>query len=97
MYADEQLVGFTVFAVDPDDGSYWIMAFMIDHKFQHRGLGRSGMEELIRYIKEKHACNKIVLGHRPENKRASNLYASLDFVEVGRDEREVVRELRLSK
>jgi len=94
MYVDEQLVGFAVYAIDPDDGSYWIIAFMIDHKFQHKGYGRSGMEELICYIKDKHACNKIVLGHRPENQRASNLYASLGFVEVGHDDREVVRELR---
>ncbi|MBO9607563.1 MAG: GNAT family N-acetyltransferase [Paenibacillaceae bacterium] len=94
VYVDEQLVGFAVYAVDPDDGSYWIMAFMIDHKFQRKGYGRSGMEELIGYIKEKHSCNKIVLGHRPENKRASDLYASLGFAEVARgDEREVIREL----
>lgn len=97
LYADEQLVGFAVYAVDPDDGSFWIMAYMIDHKFQHKGLGRSGLKELIRYIKEKHDCHKIVLGHRPENKRASNLYASLGFVEVRRDEREIIRELILSK
>ncbi|RIE00988.1 GNAT family N-acetyltransferase [Cohnella faecalis] len=97
MYTGEQLVGFAVCAIDPEDGSNWIMAYMIDHKFQHRGLGRSGMEELIRYMKEKHGCDKIVLGHRTENKRASNLYASLGFVEVGRDEREVIRELKISK
>src|SRR5690606_8422391 len=97
MYVEDQLVGFTVYAVDPDDGSYWIMAYMIDHKFQHRGFGRSCMEELIHYIKEKHACHKIALGHRPENIQAFSLYASFGFVEVDRDEREVVRELRFSK
>jgi Ser/Thr protein kinase RdoA (MazF antagonist)/RimJ/RimL family protein N-acetyltransferase len=97
IYTGEQLVGFAVYAADPDDGSYWIMAYMIDHKFQHRGLGRSGMEELVRYIKEKHACEKIVLGHRPENERATNLYVSLGFEEVGRSEREVIRELRFEK
>jgi diamine N-acetyltransferase len=97
VYADEQLVGFAVYAVDPEDESYWIMAFMIDHKFQHRGLGRSGMKELICHIKENHACDRIILGHRPENKRASDLYVSLGFIEVDRDEREVIRELIFSK
>lgn len=72
------------------------MAFMIDHRFQHRKLGRSGMEQLIGYIAAKHACEKIMLGHRPENVPASRLYASLGFVEVSRDEREVIRELKLS-
>lgn len=97
MYADEQLAGYTIYTVDPDDGSYWIMAFMIDHKFQHKGLGRSGMKKLIAYIQQKHACSKIVLGHRPENTRAANLYASLGFIETGREEHEVIRELRLAE
>lgn len=94
VYTGEQLIGFAAYAVDPDDGSYWIMAYMIDHKFQHKGLGRSGMEELIRYIHDKHGCDKIVLGHRAENERASHLYASLGFEEVGRDGIEIIRELR---
>ncbi|EGL19970.1 GNAT family N-acetyltransferase [Paenibacillus sp. HGH0039] len=97
MYNGEQLIGFAVYAVDPDDGSYWIMAYMIDHKFQHKGLGRSGMKELVRYIHEKHGCDKIVLGHRAENERASHLYASLGFEEVDRDGIEIIRELTLSK
>ncbi|MEC0244942.1 GNAT family N-acetyltransferase [Paenibacillus chitinolyticus] len=97
VYIDEQLIGFAVYAVDPDDGSYWIMAYMIDHKFQHKGLGRSGMEELVRYIHDKHGCDKIVLGHRAENERASRLYASLGFEEVDRDGIEIIRELTLSK
>ncbi|SEG77220.1 GNAT family N-acetyltransferase [Paenibacillus sp. UNC499MF] len=96
VYTGEQLIGFAVYAVDPDDGSYWIMAYMIDHKFQHKGLGRSGMKELVRYIHDKHGCDKIVLGHRAENERASHLYASLGFEEVSREGIEIIRELTLS-
>lgn len=95
IYSDEQLVGFAVCAVDPEDGNCWIMAYMIDHQFQRRGLGRSGMEKLVRYIKEKYDCDKIVIGHRLENKRASDLYRSLGFEEAGRSEREVIREFQL--
>ncbi|BBI31000.1 GNAT family N-acetyltransferase [Cohnella abietis] len=97
IYAGEQLVGFAVYAIDPDDESHWIMAYMIDHKFQHRGLGWAGMEELVRTIKEKYDCDKIVLGHRPENERASRLYDSLGFEEVSQNEREVIRELKFNK
>jgi Ser/Thr protein kinase RdoA (MazF antagonist)/GNAT superfamily N-acetyltransferase len=93
LYADEELVGFSVYSVDPEDGSYWIMAFMIDQKYQNRGLGRTGMDTLIRYIKAEHPCDKIVIGHRIENERATNLYTSLGFVEVSRDEFEVIRGL----
>jgi Ser/Thr protein kinase RdoA (MazF antagonist)/GNAT superfamily N-acetyltransferase len=94
LYTGEQLIGFAVYAVDPDDGSYWIMAYMIDHKFQHRGLGRSGMKALIHYIKEKHCCDKLLLGHRHDNEQASHLYASLGFEEIDRNDREVIRELK---
>ncbi|WP_248929170.1 GNAT family N-acetyltransferase [Paenibacillus hamazuiensis] len=97
IYHHEQLVGFAVYAVDPDDGNYWIMAYMIDHKFQRRGLGRSGMQELVRYIREKHDCAKIMLGHRPANVHAASLYASLGFEEIGRDESEMIRELRVPR
>lgn len=96
IYTGEHLAGFAVYAVDPDDGNYWIMSYLIDHRFQHRGLGRSGMVELIRYMKEKHDCEKIVLGHRPENERTSRLYTSLGFEQVDRNEHEIIRELRLS-
>lgn len=95
LYADDELVGFSVYAVDPEDGSYWIMAFMIDQKYQNRGFGRTGMDALIRTIKAEHHCDTIVIGHRIENECASNLYTSLGFVEVSRDEVEVIRELVL--
>ncbi|WP_246317509.1 GNAT family N-acetyltransferase [Paenibacillus agri] len=94
IYADAQLVGLAVYAVDPKDGAYWIMAYMIHHKFQHRGLGTAGMRALLRTIQEKHACDKIILGHRAENEVASRMYVSLGFAEISRNEGEVIRELR---
>lgn len=93
LYADEELVGCSVYAVDPDDDSYWIMAFMIDKKHQNKGFGRAGMNALIHFIEKEHSCVKIVLGHRPENERASDLYRALGFIEVDRDNTEVIREL----
>ncbi|MFS0724932.1 GNAT family N-acetyltransferase [Paenibacillus sp. 1P07SE] len=93
LYAEEQLVGYTVYACDPDDGSYWIMAYMIDQHYQGSGFGRSGMEALVRHIQDTHACDGIVLGHRPDNEQAARLYAFLGFEEVDRDEREIIRRL----
>ncbi|MCR2805931.1 GNAT family N-acetyltransferase [Paenibacillus soyae] len=93
IYAASRLVGLAVYAADPDDGSYWVMAFVIDRRYQSLGLGRAAMEELLRHMKEKHGCDRIRLGHRPENERAARLYASLDFREIERNDREIVREL----
>jgi Ser/Thr protein kinase RdoA (MazF antagonist) len=97
VYAGEHLVGIAIYAVDPDDNSYWIIAYMIDRSFQHRGFGRAGMEELIRHMTEKHGCDRIVLGHRPENETASRFYASLGFREINSNTNEVLRELGLQR
>jgi Acetyltransferases len=96
LYADDDIVGFTVYAIDPDDHNYWIMAFMIDHRHQGKGYGRSGMSAVVKHIQEQHGCKIILLGHRPNNERAANLYASLGFTEIDRTEYEVIRQLSLS-
>lgn len=49
LYVGDQLAGLAICAVDPDDESCWIVAYMIDRHMQQRGVGRSGMEALIRY------------------------------------------------
>lgn len=95
VYTGEQLAGLAVYAVDPDDGCYWIMAYIIDRSLQSRGLGRAGMKELIRYMMKAHGCNTIRLGHRPENGTAASLYASLGFRQIECSEDEIVRELSI--
>ncbi|MFD0868193.1 acetyltransferase [Chlamydia abortus] len=96
IYSGTDLVGLAIYAIDPEDGQYWIMAFVIDRQFQGKGLGRAGLTELIRYMKEKHACEYIILGHRPGNDRASGLYESLGFVEIDRSGTEIIRRLKLT-
>lgn len=49
------------------------------------------MNALIHHLQEEHGCDCILLGHRPENSTAARLYISLGFIEVGRDEHEIVR------
>ncbi|MCM3629572.1 GNAT family N-acetyltransferase [Paenibacillus glycanilyticus] len=96
LYAGEEIVGFAVYAIDPEDGNYWIMAFMIDHRQQGKGYGRFGMLAVVEHIREQHGCKVILLGHRPNNDRAARLYASLGFKEVDRTEYEVIRQLSLA-
>lgn len=97
VYAGEQLVGLTVHAVDPDDSSHWIMAFMIDRNYQNRGLGRAGMEKLISHLADSSGCDKIMLGHRPDNKIAYHLYDSLGFQKMDRNAHEIIRELNMHR
>ncbi len=97
IYFDSDLVGFAVYsdkAVHEDN--YWLLALMIDTKYQGRGYGREALRKLIDLMKESLKCKRIMIGHRPENGIAGNLYESLGFhsVSEGLIDGEVVRLLR---
>lgn len=95
VYHDEELVGFAVYCTAPDhDGNYWIPALMMDTRFQRKGYGKAAMIKLIQYMKENYACDRLMIGHRPNNVVASKLYQSLGFVKVGEVDGEVIRLLQ---
>jgi len=97
VYHGEELVGFIVYCNAPDDnGNYWIPAIMIDAKYQRKGYAKAAMVELIHYMKENYACDRLMLGHRPNNVIASKLYDSIGFAKVSEElvDGEVVRLLQ---
>ncbi|MBY0119730.1 GNAT family N-acetyltransferase [Paenibacillus xylanexedens] len=97
IYFDSDLVGFAMYSDKPDhEDNYWLFALMIDTKYQGRGYGREALRKLIDLMKESLKCKRIMIGHRPENGIAGNLYESLGFQRVseGLIDGEVVRLLR---
>lgn len=97
IYDDEELVGFIVYCNTPDhDGNYWIPALMIDAKFQRKGYARAAMIELINYMRTNYGCDRLMIGHRPNNIAAGRLYNSLGFMKVSEElvDGEVVRLLQ---
>ncbi|APO45348.1 spermidine acetyltransferase [Paenibacillus xylanexedens] len=94
IYFDSDLVGFAVYSDKPDhEDNYWLLALMVDTKYQGRGYGREALRKLIDLMKELFNCKSIMIGHRPENRIAGNLYESLSFQRVseGLIDGEVVR------
>ena len=84
IYNNDNIVGFCVYSLkDPDDGNPWIVSIMIDKKYQKRGFGKEAIKELIKLIKSFCNCNKIMIGHRPNNIVAGKLYESLGFKKTG--------------
>lgn len=67
---------------------------MMDTRFQRKGYGKAAMIKLIQYMKENYACDRLMIGHRPNNVVASKLYQSLGFVKVGEVDGEVIRLLQ---
>jgi len=101
IYAGETLVGFSVYGKDPEDGSYWIVALLIDAKYQRRGYGREAVLALVDLMRQRHSCKQVIVGHRLENEAATALYESVGFRRVaGRptdsNSDEVLRQLTLS-
>ncbi|WP_339170436.1 GNAT family N-acetyltransferase [Paenibacillus sp. FSL R5-0341] len=94
IYYDSDLVGFAVYSDQPDhEDNYWLLALMVDTKYQGRGYGKESLRQLIDLMKESLKCKRIMIGHRPENGIAGNLYESLGFHRVSEEliDGEVVR------
>jgi diamine N-acetyltransferase len=83
IYADESVVGFAMYALDQDDGNYWIYRLMIDAYHQGQGHGRAALRELVSLLREFPGCDKIMISVVPENEVAFELYRSEGFVETG--------------
>lgn len=67
------------------EGSYCIVRFMIDQRYQGRGLGKKGMEACMEYIRRRPlgSADKVWLSYEPENTAARELYHKLGFIENG--------------
>jgi diamine N-acetyltransferase len=56
---------------------------MVDDKFQGKGYGRFGMEQIINIFRADERIKDVGISYEPENEVARKLYASLGFVEPG--------------
>ena len=86
IYADEKLVGFCMFAFDPEEKDpayrYWLWRFMIDKSEQDKGYGQAALQEIIRYFKE-NGADMLYLSTEPENARGLHVYHKAGFRETG--------------
>ena len=97
--ADDRLVGFCMFAVDPGDeeDKYYLWRFMIDKDEQGKGYGQAALKEIIRYFRAIGA-DRILLYTKPENECGLHVYHKAGFRETGYiDCNEVVLRLWLDK
>ena len=99
LYAEEQVVGFAMWGVDDEDGSHWIGGLVVDRAQQGRGLGRSAVAELVRFLATRPGCRQIALSYQADNHRARGLYAAAGFRETGEvsDDGELVARLDVAR
>ena len=86
IYADEKLVGFCMFAFEPEardaEDRYWLWRFMIDKSEQGRGYGQAALAEIIKYFRD-NGADRLYLSTEPENARGLHVYHKAGFRENG--------------
>lgn len=100
VFMDGKVVGFVMYefgeldAVDEDECTIW--RFMIDWRFQGKGIGTTVMGQLIEEIISHNRCNIIDIYYGANNVAAERLYCSFGFKAVGhRDDGDIIAELEL--
>ena len=83
IYCGDVMIGFLVYGLDPDDGRYWLITFMIDERHQGKGYGKRAMQAFLDDFRSRYDADRIVLGHRPENAAAAALYEKTGFRVTG--------------
>ena len=83
VYAEDEMVGFTMFGLDTDDNRYYLGRLMIDEKHQGKGYGKAAVLEVIERLKQVEDCKEIFLSFVAENAGAERLYRSVGFERTG--------------
>jgi diamine N-acetyltransferase len=83
IYADDKMVGFTMFGLDEDDSRYYLGRLMIDENHQSKGYGKAAVLEVIEELQKIEDCREIYLSFVPENVSAEKLYESVGFKKTG--------------
>jgi diamine N-acetyltransferase len=83
VFLDDEMIGFTLFGIDPDDGNYWIYRLMVDREHQGKGYGTKAVLGVIEKIKDQNITNIscIMIGYHPENQGARQTYIKAGFIE----------------
>ena len=85
IYEDDIMVGYVMVIYDYDIPEYDIWHMMIDESNQRGGYGKSALDCVLDYIKDKPfgSSNRVTLTCNKDNIQALNLYKSRGFTETG--------------
>lgn len=104
IYSGEELAGFVMLADEsllsppPAQPKVGVWRFMIDEKFQGRGIGRAAVLQVIEHVRSKNRFASLELSYVPGPGCPEPFYLGLGFRHTGRlDGDEIVMELPLAQ
>lgn len=77
-----EIIGFTMLRKFGEH-SFFLWEFAIDKKFQHQGLGKISLIELINMLKEKYGLKLLTTTYTYGNEVARKLYEDVGFIQIG--------------
>ncbi|MBC2305361.1 GNAT family N-acetyltransferase [Listeria booriae] len=85
IYSEDQLVGFIMYTFEIDSkDNHWISGFLVDKDYQHQGIGRRALEQLVDFVFVKNPESiEVKVAVTPENTIAKNLFLSIGFKDAG--------------
>lgn len=82
LYREDIAVGFAMYGVFPHEDNtqrVWLDRYFIDECYQHKGLGKYFLQQLINYLVAKYSCQNIYLSVYDNNIVAIQLYKKFGF------------------
>lgn len=97
IYDNETPIGMGMYHDCPELNAYDLSQLFIDERCQGKGYGKVATKLVLDIMKQDGKYSKVVLCYVEGNDAARKLYENFGFVEIDRDEDEIIMELILNK
>ena len=94
IYNDETPVGMGLYYDLPEMECYDLSQIFIDQRYQGKGYGKAATKAVLEAMKQDGKYSKVDLCYIEGNDAAKKLYEGFGFVEIDRDEDEIIMELQ---
>ena len=95
IYDDETPVGMGLYYDLPDLECYDLSQIFIDERYQGKGYGKAATKAVLEAMKQDGKYSNVELLYIEGNDAAKKLFESFGFVEIDRDEDEIIMEMNL--
>lgn len=96
IYSGDKPVGFVMLNDDPAKPEYYLWRFMIDERFQGRGIGQRALQLVMDYVRTRPGATTLLTSVVPGKGTPGPFYEKMGFVYTGEeDESELIMKREL--